>query len=53
MRDDLAADHRQTDRGAEPGAVPDELATAHGVGIGHDVTTTVPCMVGWIEQMYS
>jgi len=28
----------------------------HAVGIlvlGHLVTTTVPCIIGWIEQMYS
>ena len=53
VRDDLAADDGQPDRRTEPRTVPDELPPAHGRGVaflGHGVTTTLPCMNGWIEQ---
>jgi hypothetical protein len=52
VRDDLAAGHGESDRRTEPGRVPDELATSHAVLLGatHPVTTTVPCIIGWIEQ---
>ena len=54
MRDHLAANNGEYDRRAEPGGVADELAPGHPVGISlrtHLVTTTVPVMNGWIEQM--
>jgi hypothetical protein len=54
MGEHLAADDGEADSGTEPDTVADELAAAHLVGIprgGHAVTTTVPCMNGWMLQV--
>ena len=56
VRDDFTADYRETDGSPEPCGVPDELAAAHCLRIlgfcilSHAVTTTVPCIIGWMEQ---
>ena len=49
MRDHFTSGDRQHHRRAEPGAVPDELASGHACRIvfgAHLVTTTVPVMNG-------
>jgi hypothetical protein len=54
MRDHFPARDGQYHCCTEPGAVPDQLASTHPRGIvlgAHWVTTTVPTMNGWIEQM--
>ena len=54
MGDHFAADDGQPDRRAEPRGMADQLPAGHAPRIalsGHLVTTTVPCMNGWIEQM--
>ena len=54
MGDHFAAGDGQPDRRAEPRGMADQLPAGHAPRIavgGHLVTTTVPCMNGWIEQM--
>ena len=54
MRDHFTSGDRQHHGRAEPGTVADELTSGHPRGIvfgAHLVTTTVPVMNGWIEQM--
>jgi hypothetical protein len=53
-RNDFTPGDRKHYRRAEPGTVPHELAPGHACRIvlnAHFVTTTVPVMNGWIEQM--